>query len=79
MAGKGCFFSYGPLFYRARNEFARLRIDADGAGAVDGVVCYYGLGEDFCGFLALAFAELSVFVLMVGFGVWRVKGGREDL
>jgi hypothetical protein len=42
----GLVSTYGALPNRALDEFARRGIDADGAGAVDCVVCYDCLGED---------------------------------
>jgi hypothetical protein len=38
--------TYSTLPNRALDQFARRGIDADGAGAVDCVVCYDCLGED---------------------------------
>ena len=39
-------FTHSAVPNRAPDEFARRGIDADGAGAVDCVVCYDCLGED---------------------------------
>jgi hypothetical protein len=39
-------WSYGTVSHTPFDHFACFRIDAYGAGAVDCVVCYYGLGED---------------------------------
>ena len=39
-------FTHSTVPDRALDEFARRGIDADGAGAVDCVVCYDCLGED---------------------------------
>jgi len=61
-------FTYSTLPNRALDEFARRRINADGAGAVDCVVCYDCLGEDV--YKRKSKSVKSVYMFVMLFSVW---------